>query len=65
MLEAHPPALPAAATPTQADHDIFFKQLAETLVQVLPEGGRAFRSGAARVALVLPQGRQQGSTHRV
>jgi DNA-binding CsgD family transcriptional regulator/GGDEF domain-containing protein len=55
VLEAHPLALPAAATPTQADHDIFLKQLAETLVQALPEGGRAFRTGAARVALVLPQ----------
>ena len=59
VLEAHPLALPAAATPTQADHDIFLKQLAETLVQVLPEGGRAFRSGASRVALVLPQARRE------
>lgn len=55
MLEAHPFARPPAATPTQADHDIFLKQLAETLVQALPAGGRAFRSGASRVALVLPQ----------
>lgn len=60
VLEAHPLALPTAATPTQADHDIFLKQLAETLVQALPEGGRAFRTGASRVALVLPQEQRGG-----
>jgi len=56
----HPSIVHPAASRSQADHDIFQKQLAETLLQALAEGGRAFRTGASRVALVLPQARREG-----
>ena len=47
-LEAHPPA-----TTTQAEHDVFQKQLAQTLLAALPEGD-AFKVGS-RIAVLLPQ----------
>lgn len=50
LLEARP-----QGTRSQADHDMFQKRLAETLLRGLPEEGRAFRAGAFRVALFLPQ----------
>ncbi len=57
LLEARP-----QGTRSQADHDMFQKRLAETLLRLLPEGGRAFRAGAFRVALFLPQSEVEGVT---
>ncbi len=49
-LEAHP-----SAAATQAEHDVFRKGLAHTLLAALPEG-EAFDAGV-RIAVLLPQAR--------
>lgn len=48
VLEARPPAA------SQAEHDVFHKRLAGTLLAALPPG-TAFNAGTFRVALLLPQ----------
>ena len=64
LLEAHPKTVR-----TQAEHDLFQKQLAETLRRRLPESARAFRVGAFRVALLIPEaeaaGLEQTLTHEL
>ena len=50
LLEAHP-----ETARTQAEHDMFQKKLAERVRRQLPKAGCAFRIGAFRVALLLPE----------
>ena len=51
VLEARPPS-----TRTQAEQDVFLKELAERVRRSLPPGGNAFRVGAFRVALLAQEG---------
>ncbi len=51
VLGARPPS-----TRTQAEQDVFFKELAERVRRSLPPGGNAFRVGAFRVALLAQEG---------
>ena len=50
VLEARPPS-----TQTQAEQDVFLKELAERVRRSLPPGGNAFRVGAFRVALLAQE----------